>query len=90
MGHDLGIRVGVHRHEVGREPGAQLEVVLDDPVEHDPDTSTRVVVRVRVALHDGAVGGPPGVADAGRGRQGRRDRDRGRSRGRDALERRLE
>jgi hypothetical protein len=55
--------------EVGARVGqavAQLHVVLDDAVQDDVDAVGGVEVRVRVGLGDTAVGGPAGVADAGR------------------------
>ena len=47
----------------------ELHVVLDDPVDDDVDAVLVVEVRVGVLLGDPAVGGPAGVADAGRGRR---------------------
>ena len=60
----------VSRGEDGAHVGqAALErqVVLDDAVDDDVDAVGRVEVRVGVVLVDAAVGGPAGVADAGRG-----------------------
>ena len=53
----------------GQELLLELHVVLDDPVDHDVDAVVGVEVRVGVLLGDAAVGGPAGVADAGRGRR---------------------
>ena len=48
------------------EVGAQVGEVLDDAVVHDGDPAGRVGVRVGVAVVGRAVGGPAGVAHAGR------------------------
>ena len=52
------------------ELGPQRGEVLDDAVVDDRDRARAVEVRVGVAVVGRAVGGPPGVADAGRRRPG--------------------
>ena len=42
----------------------QLEIVLDDPVVNDDDSSRTVAVGVRILLGRSTVGRPPGVSDA--------------------------
>ena len=68
-----GLGIGLRRElaAAGLERRAQLGVVLDDAVEDDLDAARGVVVGVGVGLAHAAVGGPAGVADAGR-RRGRR------------------
>ena len=53
---------------VALELVAQLGEVLDDAVVHHRDAALLAEVRVGVDVVGGAVGGPAGVADAGRGR----------------------
>ena len=64
---DLG--VGLRREDMtgGGELVGQLDVVLDDPVVDEGQTTRAVEVGVGVALGRTAVGGPPGVADTGGG-----------------------
>jgi hypothetical protein len=54
---------------VGGEPGLQLDVVLDDPVEDDREAVVAAGQRVRVPLGGPAVGRPARVPDAGRRRR---------------------
>ena len=64
VGHDLGVG---GRGEViagGFELVAQLQIVLDDAVVHDGDTSGRVRVRMGIGLGGGAMRGPAGMPDA--------------------------
>ena len=67
---DLGVGLRGEGVALVGELPAQLRVVLDDPVQDDVDLVGAVAVRVRVLLGHPAVGGPAGVADAGR-RRGR-------------------
>ena len=62
---DLGVGVAGELDAGGLEFGAQLGVVLDDPVVDDRDLARGVAVRVGVAVGRPAVGGPAGVAEAG-------------------------
>jgi hypothetical protein len=64
VGHDLGVG---GRGEViagGLELVAQLQIILDDAVVHDGDTSARVRMRMGIGLGGGAMGGPAGMPDA--------------------------
>ena len=63
------------RAHVASRRSLERHVVLDDAVDDDVDAARRVEVRVGVLLVDAAVGGPAGVADAGR-RRARGDGDR--------------
>ena len=63
----LGVRVRPERRAVSEQPTSQLDVVLDDAVEHDVDAPRGVTVWMRVGLADTAVGGPAGVTNAGGG-----------------------
>ena len=87
--HHLGVGLGGELGAVGREALAQLDLVLDDAVQHDVDAAGGVEVRVGVLLGHAAVGGPARVADAGgeprrqwpRRRSSRRPRPRAGARG---------
>ena len=72
MGHDLRIGVGAELHEVPGKPRAQLDVVLDDPVEDDPDAAAGVLVGMRIAFSDRSVGRPSRMPDPARARDGAR------------------
>ena len=61
----LGVGVRTEDRVVREEPASQLDVVLDDAVEHDVDALGGVAVRMRVGLADTPVGGPAGVTDTG-------------------------
>ena len=74
MGDDLGVGLRREVRASGRQPIAQLGVVLDDPVEDDVDPVGGVEVGVRVLLGHPAVRCPASVADADR-RLGIRERD---------------
>jgi hypothetical protein len=67
--HDLGVGLGGELRAGGLQALAQRRPVLDDAVERDVDAVGGVRVRVRVGLGHAAVGGPAGVADAGRALQ---------------------
>ena len=65
--HDLGVGLGVEGMAIGFERRLQLAVVLDDPVQDDRELPVVAAgQRMRVLLVHGAVGGPAGVAEAGR------------------------
>ena len=49
----------------GGESAGEFGMVLDDPVVHQGHPARAVEMRMRVVLRRVAVGGPPGVADAG-------------------------
>ena len=63
--HRLGVGLAGQLVTALGELGAQLGEVLDDAVVDDRDRAGAVDVRVGVAVVGGAVGGPPGVTDAG-------------------------
>ena len=65
MNGDLGVGVAGELDAGGFEFGAQVGVVLDDAVVDDRDLARDVAVRVSVAVGRPAMGGPPGVAEAG-------------------------
>jgi hypothetical protein len=67
MRDDLDVGLGGEVRADGLELLLELHVVLHDPVDHDVHPVLGVVVRVRILFADPAVGGPAGVADAGRG-----------------------
>ena len=65
MGNDLGVGL---RGEDGPhvfEPLLELQVILDDAVDHDVNPVRRVEMGVRVGLVHPSVRGPTGVTDAG-------------------------
>ena len=66
MGDDLRVGLGADRGTVSGHPAAQLDVVLDDAVEHDVDSFVAVSVRMRVRLGHAAMRSPAGVSDPGR------------------------
>jgi hypothetical protein len=68
--HDLDVGLRRELDALRQQLVLELHEVLDDPVDDDVDAVVLVEVRVRVVLADAAVGGPAGVADAGRGRRG--------------------
>src|SRR5699024_2987018 len=69
-GGDLGVGVGEEFDALGDEVLLQVGEVLDDAVVDEGELAVIGQVRVGVAVGGSAVGGPPGVADAGlRGRQ---------------------
>ncbi len=63
MGDHLGVGLRGEHGPAGDQLLLELEIVLDDPVDHDVHAVGGVVVRVGVLLGHRAVGGPPGVAD---------------------------
>ena len=67
MRHHLGVGVAGEAAAGGLQLRAELGEVLDDAVVHDGDPARGV--GVGVALGRRAVGGPAGVADAGRARE---------------------
>ena len=66
VGDHLGVGVARQGDAGVGEPGAQRGRVVDDPVVHDRHAAGLVAVGVRVGVGRRAVGGPAGVADAGR------------------------
>lgn len=70
VGDDLGVRLGDQGVAPFGQFGTERGEVLDDAVVDDGDPARVVEVRVGVGVRGAAVGGPAGVADAGRtGRQ---------------------
>jgi hypothetical protein len=67
---DLGVGLGGEHGAASLQLLLELEVVLDDPVDHDVHAILGVVVRMGVLLGDAAVCGPARMPDAGRGRAG--------------------
>ena len=65
VGRALGVGVAGELDAVGLELGPQLGEVLDDAVVDHGQPAAGRAVRVGVAVGRPAVGGPPGVADAG-------------------------
>ena len=65
-GGDLGVGLAAERVAVGEQLGLDLGEVLDDAVVDDGELVVVGEVRVRVGVGRAAVGGPAGVADAGR------------------------
>src|SRR5699024_8483408 len=69
-GGDLGVGLGEEFDALGDEVLLQVGEVLDDADVDERELAVIGQVRVGVAVGGSAVGGPPGVADAGlRGRQ---------------------
>ena len=67
MDQDLGIGLRPEDMTGGGELVGELDVVLDDPVVDEGQTTRAVDVGVGVAFGRTPVGGPPGVADTGGG-----------------------
>ena len=61
----LRVSVGAAFDQVSGEAGAQLEIVLDDAVEHDHEAAAGVGMGMRVLLGDATVRRPARVSDPG-------------------------
>ncbi len=77
MRDDFSVRLGAALDHVSGESPAELQMVLDDPIEHDPDPATGIRVGVSVGLGDTAMRRPARVSNPDLncvGRRGRHDR----------------
>ena len=64
LGHHLGVRIRGELHPPAHQTVFQLQVVFDDAVVHHHELAPIADLRVGVYIAGGAVGGPPGVANA--------------------------